>query len=170
MSPPTLGIVDTTFARVDMAQATRETIDEYLTDHDEELSIVRRTVPGIKDLPVGAKRLISQAGCDLVMALGQVGPEEIDKQCAHEATLGIQQAQIATDTHVLEVFVHTDEAEDPGRLRWLAENRAREHALNAMWLLFEPDRLRELAGTGQREGYHDEGPIEVPADPPKEDA
>jgi riboflavin synthase len=38
-----------------------------------------------------------------------------------------------------------------------------------MWLLFEPDRLRELAGTGQREGYHDEGPIEVPADPPKED-
>jgi riboflavin synthase len=162
--------VDTTFARVDMGQAALERIEAYASEHDEDVETVRRTVPGIKDLPAGAKRLISLEECDIVLALGQVGPEEIDRQCAHEASLGLQQAQLATDTHVLEVFVHTNEvAEDEkGRLRWLAENRAREHALNAMWMLFEPERMRELAGTGQREGFHDAGPIEEPPDPPKE--
>jgi riboflavin synthase len=165
-----LAIADTTFARVDMARAALNQIDAYREQRDDELDLTveRTTVPGIKDLPAASKRLVALEGCDLVMALGQVGPEEIDKQCAHEATLGIQQAQLATDTHVLEVFVHTDEADEPGRLRWLAENRAREHAVNAMWMLFEPERLREQAGTGQREGYADEGPISVPADPPKE--
>lgn len=165
-----LGVADTTFARVDMGQAVLDRIETYRKENDVELEVLRRTVPGIKDLPACSKRLLSLEDCDVVVACGQVGPEEIDRQCAHEASLGIQQAQLLSDKHVLEVFVHTDEVpeDEKGRLRWLAENRAREHALNACWLLFEPDTLTELAGTGQREGFHDEGPITDPANPSEE--
>lgn len=170
MSPARLGVLDTTFARVDMAAAALDRVRSYREDHDVDLDVVRRTVPGIKDLPAGAKRLISNEGCELVLALGQVGPEEVDKRCAHEATLGIQGAQLLTDTHVLEVFVHTDEVPEgrEGRLRWLAERRAREHALNACRLLFEPERLTDDAGAGLREGFADAGPIEAAPDPPGE--
>lgn len=170
MSDKKLGIADTTFARVDMGEAAHDRVRAYARENDVDVEVVRRTVPGIKDLPGCSKRLISQDGCDLVVACGQVGPEEIDRQCAHEASLGIQQAQLMTDRPILEVFVHTDEVpgDEKGRLRWLAENRAREHALNAMWMLFEPERLRDLAGTGQREGFQDAGPIDQAPNPPKE--
>lgn len=166
----TIGIADTTFARVDMGKVAIDAIDAYQEENPVDARVERRTVPGFKDLPVASKKLIEEDGCDLVIALGQAGPEPIDKQCAHEASLGLQRAQLATNTHILEVFVHTDEVEpgQEGKLRWLAENRAREHALNACWLLFEPDRLTKLAGTGQREGYEDEGPIEAEPAPPEE--
>lgn len=169
MNRARVGLVDTTFARIDMGQAALDRIRAYEAEAEGvDVQVVRRTVPGIKDLGAAAKRLVTEEGCDIVMALGQVGPAEIDKQCAHEATLAIQQAQVDAGTHVLEVFVHSDEADDGGRLRWLGEQRAREHAANAMWMLFEPERLREQAGTGQREGFADAGPIQAPPDPPKE--
>lgn len=165
-----VGIADTTFARVDMGRVVKETLEGYARDNDVAIETIRRTVPGFKDLPVASKKLVEEHDADIVIALGQAGPEEIDKQCAHEASLGLQHAQLATNTHVLEVFVHTDEV-PPGedaKLRWVAENRAREHALNACWMLFEPDRMTRLAGTGQREGFEDEGAIEAPADAPQE--
>lgn len=168
MSRARVGVADTTFARVDMGQVILDQLASYAEQEDVTIETVRRTVPGFKDLPVAAKKLVDEEGCDLVIACGQAGPEEIDKQCAHEASLGLQRAQLATNTHILEVFVHMDET-PPGedaRLRWVAENRAREHALNACWLLFEPDRMTELAGTGQREGFGDEGPIEAKPEPP----
>lgn len=170
--PRRVGIADTTFARIDMGRIAQETIQRYAKENDVDIETVRTTVPGFKDLPVAAKKLVEEEGCEIVLALGQAGPEEIDKQCAHEASMGLQQAQLATNTHILEVFVHTDET-PPGedaRLRWVGENRAREHALNACWMLFEPERMGELAGTGQREGFHDEGPIEALPDPPEEGA
>lgn len=165
-----VGIADTTFARVDMGRVVEETIRDYADEHGHDVATVRRTVPGFKDLPVAAKRL-AEEGCEVVLALGQVGPEEVDKQCAHEAALGLQKAALDTTTHVLEVFVHTDETApgDDAELRWLAENRAREHAENAMWMLFEPERMTKLAGTGQREGYADEGPIHAEPEPPDDE-
>ncbi len=167
-----IGIVDTTFARVDMGAVVEDTLQEYARENPVTIGTPRRTVPGFKDLPVASKKLIEEDGCDLVLALGQAGPEPIDKQCAHEASLGLQRAQLATNTHILEVFVHTDEVDEDahGELRWLAEARAREHALNACWLIFEPERMRKLAGTGQREGYPDEGPITDPPEAPEEAA
>lgn len=155
-----IGIADTTFARMDMGGAALDQVRS--SPYADRVEVVRVTVPGFKDLPVACKRLIELEGCDIVIACGQAGPEEIDKQCAHEASLGIQWAQLMTDRHILEVFVHTDEVA-PGeedRLKWLGQQRAREHADNALWMLFEPDRLRKLAGTGQRQGFEDEGPIE----------
>ncbi len=150
-----IGIVDTTFARYDMGTAAEDELKKI----GSGFKIIRRTVPGIKDLPVAAKKLIEEERCDIVIALGMPGPKPIDKQCAHEASIGLIMAQLLTNTHIIEVFVHEDEAKDEDELAWLAERRAREHAQNAYWLLFNPDKLRKLAGTGQRQGFEDVGPI-----------
>lgn len=150
-----IGICDTTFARVDMgAQA----IDE-IKQHVGNIKFIRRTVPGIKDLPVASKKLIEEEGCKMVIALGMPGPEEKDKICAHEASTGLIKAQLMTNTHILEVFVHEDEGENAKDLRELAENRAREHAQNLVKMLFKPKEMEKEAGKGMREGRPDVGPV-----------
>jgi len=150
-----IGIADTTFARVDMARAAISVIKK-----ESSAEIVRYTVPGIKDLPVAAKKLLEEKKCDLVMALGMPGAAEKDKMCAHEASTGLIAAQLLTNKHIIEVFVHEDEALDESALAVLARRRAEEHALNAVRLLYNPEMLSRLAGTGQRQGYEDAGPIE----------
>ena len=149
-----VGIVDTTFSRINMGKIA---IDELRKI--SSLPYERYTVPGIKDLPVAAKKLIEEKGCSIVIALGMPGKEEIDKQCAHEASLGLIMAQLMTNTHIIEVFVHEDEAKDEKELAMLCERRAREHARNVVNLLFYPEKLTKKAGTGQREGFEDVGPI-----------
>ena len=150
-----IGVVDTTFSRVNMGDWA---VDE-LKRTSGSVDIIRRTVPGVKDLPVECKILIEKENCDIVMALGMPGPKPIDKQCAHEASQGLIQVQILTNTHIIEVFVHTDEAASDRELKEVAENRTREHAVNAYLLVASPDKLVKLAGTGQRQGFRDEGPI-----------
>ncbi len=150
----TIGIVDTTFARYDMGGA----VDEELHALGTGFRILRRTVPGIKDLAVACKALI-QEGCDIVLATGMPGPLPVDKQSALVADLGMQQVQVLTGAPILGVFVYEDEAEDEAELSWLADRRSREHARNAYNLLFRPEVLRRDAGTGQREGFEDAGPL-----------
>lgn len=148
-----VGIVDTTFARYDMARDAMDELKQLCS-----VKLERCTVPGIKDLPVEAKRMLDQ-GCDIVMAFGMPGAAPIDKQCAHEASLGLIWAQQLTGKHVIEVFVFEDEATNEKELAALAEARAREHARNVYRLLFKPEELTKLAGTGQREGGPDAGPL-----------
>lgn len=93
------------------------------------------------------------------MALGMPGSQAIDKMCAHEASQGIIQAQLMTNTHIIEVFVHEDEAKDETELAWLMEKRTREHAQNVILLLFNKEKLKLEAGTGQRQGFPDVGAI-----------
>jgi riboflavin synthase len=150
-----IGICDTTFARYDMASAAMDEIKQHVGN----LKIIRRTVPGVKDLPVACKKLIEEEGCEIVMALGMPGPEKMDKTCAHEASTGLIQAQLMTNTHILEVFVHEDEGVDEKELKFLADNRAREHAQNLVKMLFKPDKLKREAGMGMREGHPDKGPL-----------
>ncbi len=150
-----IGVADTTFARVDMGKIAIEELKTLGTG----FKIERYTVPGIKDLPVAAKRLFEERNCDIVLALGMPGPKPIDKQCAHEASLGLIQAQLLTNKHIIEVFVHEDEAEDERELKWLAESRTKEHALNTYRLLFKHEDLLINAGKGLREGFEDAGPI-----------
>lgn len=150
-----IGIADTTFARADMGGAAVEELKTRGTG----FRIVRCTVPGIKDLPVASKKLIEEDGCDIVMALGMPGPKDKDKQCAFQASTGLIQAQLMTNRHVIEVFVHEDEAPDAKTLDRLAKQRAREHARNAYDLLFHPERLTKNAGRGLRQGYEDAGPL-----------
>ena len=149
-----IGVADTTFARVDMG---RFAIDE-IRSSGREVRITRYTVPGVKDLPAAAKRLFDE-GCDLVMALGMPGAAEIDKQCANQASIGIIQVQVLTGRHVIEVFVHEDEAEKREELLQMAEERTRKHAVNALRLLFNPEELTRMAGTGRRQGAPDAGPL-----------
>ncbi len=153
---PTIGIVDTTFARFDMGHAAIDEIQQNVS-----VNIRRTTVPGIKDLPVASKKLIEEEGCDIVIALGMPGAQEKDKVCAHEASTGLIQAQLMTNTHIIEVFVHEDEAKNERELAFLMESRAREHALNTIQLLFKPEQLTKLAGTGQRQGFEDVGPVRM---------
>ncbi len=150
-----IGIADTTFARYDMGKSA---IDE-LKSNRTGLKIIRYTVPGIKDLPVACKKLFEEKNCDIVMALGMPGPKPIDKQCAHEASTALIQIQLVCNKHILEIFVHEDEAEGEKELAFLADKRAREHALNALDLLFKPEHLTKNAGRGLREGYKDAGPL-----------
>ena len=133
-------------------------IDE-LKNNATDLNIIRVTVPGIKDLPVASKKLIEEENCKIVMALGMPGPMEKDKVCAHEASTGLIRAQLMTNTHILEVFVHEDEEENDTLLKKLAENRAREHAQNLIKMMFKPKQLQREAGMGMREGKEDAGPL-----------
>jgi riboflavin synthase len=123
----TIGIADTTFARVDMGGAAMDELKALGTG----FKIVRYTVPGIKDLPVACKKMIEEEDCDIVIALGMPGPMDKDKNCAHEASTGIIAAQLMTNHHIIEVFVHEDEAPDAKTLDWMAKQRAKEHARNA---------------------------------------
>ena len=150
-----VGICDTTFARFNMGAAA---IDE-LKKNVVGIKIIRSTVPGVKDLPVASKKLIEEKGCEIVMALGMPGPQEKDKMCAHEASTGLIRAQLMTNKHILEVFVHEDEEENPKDLKLLAETRAREHAQNLIKMLFKPEQLQKEAGMGVREGKPNVGPL-----------
>lgn len=150
----TIGIADTTFSRADMASTALEVLKKALPTE----KIIRYTVPGVKDLPVACLRLFDQ-GCDIVMAFGWVGKMSIDKVCGHEASTAIQQVQLATHKHILEVFVHEDEDKSEKVLKEIALNRASEHALNAVALLNGQTALTPKTATGQRQGREDVGEI-----------
>jgi len=154
-----IGVVDTMFARYDMGQAACDEL-ATLPGHGTKFKVIAQTVPGFKDLAVAAKNLIERDGCSIVVALGMPGSAPIDKQCAHEAAQGIMMAQLLTSTPILEVFVHEDEADDPKVLASVFENRSRDHARNAYWMLFEPDQLRRRAGQGIRQGFGHAGPLQ----------
>ena len=152
-----IGVADTTFARWDMGRS----VVKELEDRAGDFEVVRTTVPGIKDLPVACKKLIEEKGCDIVVACGYVGGEPIDRECANVADHALQGAQLMTNTPILGVFVYETEAKDERELAMLCDRRAREHAANAWRMLFKPEELAAMAGTGQRQGFEDAGPIRV---------
>jgi riboflavin synthase len=155
-----IGVVDTMFARYDMGG---EALDELKScpGYGSTFEVLRRTVPGFKDLAVAAKRMIELDGANIVVALGMPGKEPVDKVCAHEASTGIMTAQLMTNTPILEVFVHEDESDDPAELAMVFKNRSRDHARNAYLMLYEPNALIERAGQGVRQGFANAGPLEI---------
>lgn len=154
---PHYAVVDTTFSTVDMGAVAVATLRAQGIGPER---IHRVTVPGFKDLAVACKRLLDQ-GCTVALACGMPGPEPIDKQCAHEASLAIGHAQLMASAHILEVFVHMDEAATDAELIAVCRNRVSEHAINAYWLAERPDELVKRAGTGQRQGFADVGPAKA---------
>jgi riboflavin synthase len=153
-----IGVVDTMFARYDMGSDVLDELEKCAAG-GRRFEVVRRTVPGFKDLAVAAKKLIEEESCRIVVALGMPGRMPVDKTCAHEASTGIMMAQLMTSTPILEVFVHEDEEDDPARLAEVCRDRARKHARNAYWMLYEPEQLTSRAGQGVRQGYADAGPL-----------
>ena len=154
-----IGVIDTMFARYDMGGAAVREL-ESCPGYGTRCEVLRATVPGFKDLAVAAKRMIELDRAAIVVACGMPGSAEVDKVCAHEASQGIMQAQLMTSTPILEVFVHEDEASDPATLAAVFENRTRDHARNAYWLLFEPEQLIARAGQGVRQGFGHAGPLD----------
>jgi riboflavin synthase len=150
-----IGVVDTTFARVDMATPAIRTLRSRGTG----FRVLRRTVPGIKDLPVACRRLFVEEKVDLCLALGMPGKAEYDKTCAHEASLGLLYAGVLEAKPIVECFVFEGEAGSPRELATLARRRAEEHAENAFSLLFRPRDLERRAGEGLRQGFPDAGPV-----------
>jgi riboflavin synthase len=150
-----IGVVDTTFARVDMADPAVKALRSRGTG----FRVVRRTVPGIKDLPVACRQLFLEEGVDLCLALGMPGKAEYDKVCAHEASLGLLYAGVLAAKPIVECFVFEGEADGPRELAALARRRAEEHAENAYSLLFRPRDLTRRAGQGLRQGFPDAGAV-----------
>ena len=152
-----VGIVDTTFARVDMGSIAESVIKEELPS----AKVVRYTVPGIKDIPVAAKKLIVEYGCDGVITLGWVGKTLTDKLSYVAASMALQLVQLETLKHVIDVTVHEDEAEEEEELKKIAVDRATKHARNLIVLLTRGgESLKRYAGMGLRQGYPDVGPIQ----------
>lgn len=150
------GVADTTFSRVDMGSIAIKVIEK----EDDEAEIIRYTVPGIKDLPVAAKRLIDE-GCNGVITLGWVGKTILDKYSYLAASIGLIMVQILTSTHVIDVTVHEDEAEDEEKLKEIAIDRVTKHAKNLVLLVKEgKTSLTKYAGKGLRQGYKHAGPID----------
>lgn len=158
-----IGIVDTMFARVDMGAMAIDEIEKNYPD----VEIVRRTVPGVKDLPVECKKLLEtgngqpETACESAMAIGMVGGAPVDQVCAHEASQGIQQVKLLTNKHIIEVFVHENEAWSEKEFFDICDNRVRKHAHNAVLLVTDPEKLIENAGKGVRQGKKDEGPVSI---------
>jgi riboflavin synthase len=149
-----VGVVDTTFARVDLARYAVRALSGAGTG----FRVVRKTVPGIKDLPVACRQLFGQEGVDLCLALGMPGRAEYDRTCAHEASLGLMFTSVLESKPIVECFVFEGEAADDAELERLGQRRAEEHALNAYAMLFHPSSLSRRAGTGLRQGFPDAGP------------
>src|SRR5438093_150804 len=79
-----IGIVDTAFARYDMASAT---IDE-LRKQGGGLTVERYTVPRIKELAAAA-RILFDRGCGLGLALRMLGRQPLDQDCDVAAAPGL---------------------------------------------------------------------------------
>jgi riboflavin synthase len=149
-----IGVADTTFARVDLGRYAVRALGGAGTG----VRIVRRTVPGIKDLPVACRQLFRQEEVDLCLALGMPGRAEYDRTCAHEASLGLIFTGVLEAKPIVECFVFEGEARDDAELEELGRRRAEEHALNAYAMLFRPQDLARRAGEGLRQGFPDAGP------------
>jgi len=140
-----IGIVDTTFSKINMGKIAA---DELGTNYPG-VRVERRTVPGIKDLPVACKLLLKE--CDICMALGMPGAKPIDRECASQASNGLIMAQLMMEKHILEVFVFEDEAKNEKELKLITEDRVRKHAHNAVALV-KGGVLEKNAGKGLRQG------------------
>ncbi len=154
MQDKKVGLADTMFARYDMASVAEQELES------SGVAIERYTVPGFKDLPVASKKLIEEHGCDTVIAMGMAGSADVDKTCAHEASQGLIQAELDTNTHIIEVFVYENEAKDPEGLEEIFQDRVKKHAKNALKLLKGKTELTVNAGEGKRQGHSDAGPID----------
>ncbi len=152
-----VGIVDTTFSRVDMGRIAEKTLRDELPN----AVIIRYTVPGIKDIPVAAKKLLEEKGCEAVITLGWVGKTITDKISYGVASMALQLVQILTNKHIVDVTVHEDEADNPSVLRDIAIDRVTKHSKNLALLLRKGgEGLRPYAGKGLRQGHKDVGPLE----------
>ena len=64
-----------------------------------------------------------------------------------------------TNKHIIEVFIHEDEAKSEKEIKEIVIERVKKHALNAISLLKGQNELQKNAVMGLRQGKKDIGPI-----------
>ena len=64
-----------------------------------------------------------------------------------------------TNKHVVEIFVHLDEASNEKELFEIVRNRTYDHTMNALALLKGKEVLSKKAGKGIRQGKENVGQI-----------
>jgi len=148
------------FSRGDMGSLAIEVMKKAAKENGWGIAITRRTVPGVKDIPLALLNLLEE-GCFAAIAFGMPGKMPIDKQCSHEASLGIAQVQLMTRKIVLECFVHEDEGRTDEELGKIMHNRASKHSTNLLWMLFAPHELSSRAGKGERQGKENAKAVEL---------
>jgi len=158
LAAPRICVVDTTFARVDMGGLAVRELERLVPG----ARVYRRTVPGLKDVPVEVLRMVEEYGCDAAMALGWVGGTMTDKYTYLVYSMSLQLVQLMKKIHVIDVTVHEDEAGSEEELYRIAVDRVRKHAYNLYLLLLRPSELTRMAGTGRRQGGPDAGPLRRP--------
>ncbi len=151
-------VVDTTFARVDMGGLAVRELQRLIPG----VRVFRRTVPGLKDVPVEVLRMVEEYGCDAGLALGWVGGSPVDKYTYLVYSMALQLVQLEKRIHVVDVTVHEDEAAGEEELYRVAVDRVRKHVYNLYLLLMRPGELVRMAGTGRRQGGPDVGPLRRP--------
>lgn len=147
-----IGLVDTTFARVRMADFAYDVLKKIQSTNTLDVGIVRRTVPGHKELAVECRLLFEYEQCDLCIVFGWVGGRPADSVSANEAALALAYAKVLSKKHILEVMIFETEFSNDALLFAGARARAEEHAVNAINLLLNESYFVENAGSGNREG------------------
>ncbi|WP_048816892.1 riboflavin synthase [Caldisphaera lagunensis] len=132
---------------------------KVLRDLLPDYMIIRHTVPGIKDLPGEARRLID-SGCDGIITLGWVGKKQVDKYSYIALSVGLVMLSVLTGKIIIDVTVHEDESDNEEELKKIAIERTKAHAENLAILLKEDgEGLVKKAGQGVRQGYENVGPL-----------
>ncbi|MDG6990995.1 MAG: riboflavin synthase [Nitrososphaerota archaeon] len=152
-----IGLVDTTFSRIDTASIAIKEIKRLAS----KVTIRRYTVPGIRDTPLACKLLIERQRCGVVLVTGMVSRKGIEKQIENQAVQGIIMVQLHTNKHVITAFFDEDEARDRRKLYGIVLDRVRKHSQNALKLLALPASLTDYAGFGIRQGVRDVGRFKV---------
>lgn len=146
-----IGIVDTAYSRVDMAKVINLEFEQMQRDHCQSIELLRATVPGHKELAVGALQLLEVWQCDVCIVLGWVGSKDSDLTSAHEASIAVAMAKVKTSRHILECFVF-ESKHDESDLCDIASNRAVAHLKSALQLVSDNVLTAIQSSIGDREG------------------
>ena len=150
-----IGIVDTTFSRIDLASIATAEIRRLAP----QVEVRRYTVPGIRETPLACKILIEKGRCGVVLNTAMVSRAGAEKRVEDQAVAGIVLVQLLTNTHIICAFFDENEAKDRKKLRDIVTDRTKKHVLNALRLLAVPGTLTDYAGLGLRQGSPDVGPL-----------
>jgi riboflavin synthase len=150
-----IGIVDTTFSRVDLGSIAVAEIRRLAPG----AKVKRYTVPGIRDTPLACKILIEKGKCNMVISTAMVSRAGAEKRVEDQSVMGIMLVQLLTNTHVICAFFDEKEVQDKNKLYSMVADRTRKHVLNALRLLSAPEDLTVYAGLGLRQGSRDVGPL-----------
>lgn len=155
-----IGIIDTAYSRVDMATVIEDEFrNTQLIDY-QPVELVFATVPGHKELAVGALRLIENNQCNICITLGWVGPKECDQTSAHEAALAIAMAKVKTSCHILECFIFEANYNEED-LAKIASKCAVSHLKSALQLV-SVDPMRAVPSSiGDREGQQNASVLRI---------